>query len=299
MTGMRQDFGFDPGARRAERHDAESLDDGPRERAHPPETDRRRTELARTIEGEIIPRLMLAYRQVQGDPALGEVAFSTPSTMLNVDDFARLVMARDEGLAAAHVENLCRVGVALETIFLELFAPTARHLGRLWEEDICDFTDVTVGLGCLQGLLRRYSPARTRGASIPTGEFRTLLTPGPGEQHTFGLFMVEEFFRREGWLVRSEPSMTERQLGRIVRADWYDVVGFSLSCTDLIDRLASAIRCVRRTSCNPATTVLVGGVVFTDRQDLAKSVGADGTAADGLQATRLAAARATVNLRQC
>ena len=52
-----------------------------------------------------------------------------------------------------------RRGASVETLYLDLLAPTARHLGDLWDADVCDFTEVTVGLGRLQQVLHELSPA--------------------------------------------------------------------------------------------------------------------------------------------
>lgn len=262
----------------------------PRESHH--DTQRRRAELARTIEGEIIPRLMLAHRMASTDGLrLTDLDQSGLGAVGAVEDFARLVMQKDTSIALGHVESLLRLGVSLEAVFLDLLAPTARHLGQMWEDDTCDFTDVTIGLGVLQNLLREFSPAFRNEAEGQTGQMRVLLATVPGEQHTFGLFMVEEFFRREGWHVTSDPAFTEAEIIRLVRTEWFDLVGFSLSCGDLLEPLASVIRSVRRASRNPATRILVGGNLLLEQPEVVGIVGADGTATDGWNAVQEAVGR--------
>ena len=299
MTGMRHHTETAPAVSGGER---KSADQRTCERRTSRETrrdvDHRRAELARAIEGEIIPRLMLAHRLAPADGMRLSDLEVLPETPQSIEDFAKLVVDRDARLAEAHVETLIRMGVALDAVYLELFAPTARHLGVLWEEDLCTFTDVTVGLGCLQTLLRRFSPALPRDGGSE-GALRALLLPAPGERHTFGLFMVEEFFRREGWSVVADPGQDEPSIVRLVRSTWFDIIGFSLSCEDLLDPLGSAIRSARRASRNRQALVLVGGKAFADRPELASAVGADGTAADGAEAVREAARRVGSVLRQC
>ncbi|RZJ18331.1 MAG: cobalamin-binding protein, partial [Haliea sp.] len=108
----------------------------------------------------------------------------------DVERFARLVLARDDDVAQACVDAMRDRGVPIESIYLDLLAPVARHLGELWEQDLCDFTDVTLGLGRLQQVLRELSPAFGQSIDHPTNGRRVLLLPSPGEQHTFGLVMV-------------------------------------------------------------------------------------------------------------
>ena len=65
------------------------------------------------------------------------------------------------------------------------------------------------------------------GIALPTGR-RVLLLPGPGEQHTFGLSMVAEFFRRSGWEVVGGTGPESLDPVRAVRDEWFDVVGISV-----------------------------------------------------------------------
>ena len=91
-----------------------------------------------------------------------------------------------------------RRAISVESIFLDLLAPAARQLGTQWEADVTDFANVTLGVSRLQRIMRRLGDTflqrdqpRQRGESA-------LLTIIPGEQHSFGLSMVAEFFRRAG-----------------------------------------------------------------------------------------------------
>ncbi|NJK90043.1 MAG: cobalamin B12-binding domain-containing protein [Myxococcales bacterium] len=92
-------------------------------------------------------------------------------------------------------------------IFLDLLAPVARLLGDLWLIDLCTFTDVTIGLSRLQQLVRELAPAFEDGHDLRGFGHRALLAPAPGEQHTFGMHLVEEFLRRAGWDVGCVPSV--------------------------------------------------------------------------------------------
>ena len=43
-----------------------------------------------------------------------------------------------------------------------------------------------------------------------------MLVPAPGEQHTFGLRVVEEFLLRDGWEVRSNLRASEDEVVQLV-----------------------------------------------------------------------------------
>ncbi|MGP9821675.1 cobalamin B12-binding domain-containing protein [Salinarimonas sp. NSM] len=245
----------------------------------------RRDALSRTIEAEIIPRLMLVHSS--DDCAEGDRQDPLPSHE-EVVEFAGLVIAHDVEVATSYVSVLRARGATLETIFLHLLAPAANHLDTLWREDKADFCDVTIALSRLQQVLRALgAPFEAEGDS-GSEEKRVLLASSPGETHTFGVAIVEEFLRRAGWDAVCAPGTSLEELGRIVRADWFDVVGLSLSCESLLAELASAIDIVRRRSRNKHVGVLVGGHYFNEHPESAALVGADFVAFDGLDAVRKA-----------
>jgi methanogenic corrinoid protein MtbC1 len=245
------------------------------------------SQLFKTIETEIIPRLMLAHGPEAGCPVLPDVGSDGPDAR-TVAEFTRMVVEQDGEVAAAYVEALRAQGTPLETLYLKLITPAARRLGELWEADLCDFTEVTVGLWRLQQVLRGLSPAfREEAHAVPTGQ-RILLVPAPGEQHVLGLIIVGDYFRRAGWDVWGEPPATSDDLPGVVRNESFDVVGLSVGCEVRVDVLAEEIRAIRKASRNHGLVVMVGGPLFTKYPELVAAVGADATARDGRDAVHQA-----------
>jgi methanogenic corrinoid protein MtbC1 len=267
--------------------DRQSPPPGPRappRHARPPSGERRRVALlARTLETEVIPRLVLSRREANAPAYIDSPGGAFPQGE-DISVVAGLAMTGDLSGALSYVNGLRARGMPLEIVYLQLLAPVARRLGELWEQDRCDFTAVTVGLCCLQQVVLENSPAFQPRIGRPDVDRRILLAPVPGEQHSFGLLMVGEFFRRQGWEVASGTGTTAKELAAMVRRQWFAAVGFSLACEEKLDTLATTIREVRRASRNPQIGVLVGGRVFIDRPELAALVGADATAPDGQQA---------------
>ncbi|MGG5811060.1 cobalamin B12-binding domain-containing protein [Falsiroseomonas sp. CW058] len=243
---------------------------------------RRGALLARTLETEVIPRLVLARR---GAAAHAEVPGAECAVAAeDVALLAGLVTHNDLPGGMAHLGVLRARGIPIERLYLDLLAPVARRLGEMWEEDRCDFTTVTIGLCCLQQLVMEHSAAFRPRAAPRDLDRRVLLTPLPGEQHSFGLLMVGEFFRRQGWDVHSATGAGARELAALVRRQWFAMVGLSVSSDSRLEGLASIIRELRRESRNRQLGVLVGGRVFSEQPELATLVGADATAQDGQQA---------------
>ncbi len=243
--------------------------------------------LARAIEHEIIPRLMLAHRVPS--LCLSQPVLAIPQvSSLDVQEFSRLVLSVDENVAQACVDAMRTRGISIETIYLDLLAPVARHLGELWEQDLCDFTEVTVGLGRLHRVLRELSPAFGQPHEQPASGRRILLLPGPGEQHTFGLVMVAEFFRRAGWDVAGGPWEAGADPVVMVKREWFDVVGFSLASEQHLADLSQCIGNVRKATLNPDVGIIVGGPAFSLNPGYIAKVQADAAVKDGSKAPELA-----------
>jgi methanogenic corrinoid protein MtbC1 len=245
------------------------------------------TKLARTLELDVIPRLAAAHR-AQAHPQASNDAQRNEITSGEVESFTSLVIGQKEAAIGAFVTTMRSRGLSIEALFIDLFAPSARRFGVLWEEDLCDFSAVTVGLGRLQRLMRELSPAFGTEVAHPPNGRRALLVRAPGEQHSFGLSMVAEFFRRSGWEVQSGGEGAPTDPITAVRREWFDIAGFAAGSEARLDWLPSCIAAVRSASCNRGLRIMVGGPVFTLRPQLAKQVGADATTADGSQAPAVA-----------
>lgn len=251
--------------------------------------------LTRTIEAEIIPRLLLSNTLATSI----ENGLETPDAAISherVVEFTGLVLTHDTPAAIAYIERVRSRGTSLESLFLELLSPAARYLGELWKADLCSFANVTIGLSRLQQVLRAFSPAFENELDEWQHGKRALLVPARGEQHTFGLFMLEEFFRRSGWDVWGGSTTSTDDIVSIVRSERIDVVGFSLSCEGSLDDLAIDIRAVRKASRNQSVGIMVGGPAFIGHPERVGRVGADATANDGRQAVVLAQQFLTVAL---
>ena len=243
----------------------------------------RMNRLVRTIEGEIVPRLVLARRVARSSESPRQSGSKAPDA-LDVSELVRLLLAHDVGVASAYIETVRQRGAGLEMVCLDLLAPAARQLGIMWERDECDFMQVTVGLCRLHQLLRELSPEFRTEEDDHKSHRRILLVPCPGDQHTFGVSLVAQFLRRAGWDVWHEFPANGAEILEIVGTHWLAVVGLSVGNETQIGEVAAMIRAIRSVSKNRAVGVLVGGPALVGKPELAMLVGADATAVDGPQA---------------
>lgn len=263
--------------------------------ANDPSPHERVARIVRTIEADIIPRLMRLHREPSSEPRLVAPVEAGAPTQEELRRFVRLVLLDNDGPWNDAVRRLRERGVSTEGLYLQLLAPAARELGRMWEDDECLFSDVTVAVGRLQRVMRSLSPDFARDLDVPHDGRRILLAVAPGEQHTFGLAMVAEFFRRGGWDVIGGYHDPSFDPVACLQREWVDVLGVTCSAEGRFEPLKSWVAEMRRSSCNQALGVLVGGAAFAHDAERFRDVGADGTAVDGLQA--LAAAERLLDTR--
>lgn len=241
--------------------------------------------LEHVVEGEIIPRLLLLNQRER--LAAEEKAPIEPLRLSDhVDEFAQIVLRQEAEVVTTYLGVLKKQGAALEDLLLHLMAPTARRLGEMWEADTIDFVEVTIGVSRLQQVLHRLTFGLEKAVDKPGP--RALFLPTPSEQHTFGLLVVSEIFRRNGWDVYGAPQMDADDIKAVVSDQWFALVGFSLSSERLLESLRLIIQGVRGVSKNPSVKIIVGGSVFQEKPESIPIVGADLVATDAYDALNLA-----------
>ena len=252
-----------------------------------PRRSERLERLERTIENELVPRLLASHRAGPVPPALS-VAIARELSERDVDGFVAAVRSPDDARAVQFIREVLAEGATIEAVYLDLLAPSARRLGALWDNDECDFVEVTVSLGRMQRLLRDLSQVFLADATRSEPVGNVLLTCIPGEQHTLGIIMVGEFLLRDGWRVLVGAPWSESDLLTMVGTEWYDVIGFSVGSESRLPLLKRDIRRLKSASRNPHVQFMVGGQIFSDDPTIADQIGANAIAGDARAAPQIA-----------
>lgn len=246
--------------------------------------------LSTLIESEIIPRLMIAHAgdNFPGSTVTASSPGSAPILPGEVEALAPLALQIEADALLVHIEGVLARGVAFDTIMVDLLAPAARLLGEFWEDDRCDFVDVTMGLWRLQEVVHEIACRVPIERLHAAGGRRALFASMPGDQHSFGTVVIDELFRRDGWVTDRVADAETADLLKRASADWFDMIGLTISCDCHIGALPSVIVGLRSVSRNPRVCIMVGGRVFSADPELAVKVGADGTARDAKLALEVA-----------
>ena len=239
-----------------------------------------RTLLRRTVEGEVLPRVLAQLRaQPQNNPA-GRATLPRLSAAA-VQHVISLLTSSDDGALVKHFIDLLDRGYRPEQLFDELIAPAARRMGTLWETDECNFVEVTLvcarlqRLACTLGRMADAAPSETfRGRALVCGL--------ASDQHTLGGIVIGEMLTRDGWLVTLAAPFAGAEL-----SGSYDLACFSLASADQVVAAKRAIFGLRRRQ-ERELRVIVGGNALLRDPDLVLEIGSDGWAEDAEGAVQLA-----------
>lgn len=160
------------------------------------------------------------------------------------------------------VADLMEAGLTVEDICLDHLAPAARCLGEWWEVDRLPFTEVTLATSRIQAMLCRMPASRAMPLTI--SDKGAVFCAVPGEQHTLGVMMAADLFRRNGWDVTLLVGLAhDEMLSRLARDD-RRVIGLSCSGDHSRDALGALMHGIRKV--RPDAHILLSGGITGDAE---------------------------------
>lgn len=217
-----------------------------------------------------------------------------PSTLLEgagphttlATKFLKLLLNGERHVASRLILDAVESGVPVKDIYLHVFQPSQRELGRLWQ------------LNQISVAQEHYSTASTQliMAQLYPRIFRTekngrkiVATSIGGELHEMGVRIIADFFEMEGWdtyyLGANSPASA---IVQAIEDRQADVLAVSATMTFHIRAVENLIAAVRASADSNDVKVLVGGYPFNLEPELWKRVGADAYAVDASEAIAIA-----------
>lgn len=206
----------------------------------------------------------------------------------DVYEFARHSLAEDPIKMLAIIERYLNDGHVVESIYINLLAPAARHLGAEWDDDNCDFIDVTMGLWRIQEVLRDLTTRMPAKRRTFDGKRAALFSTMIGDQHGFGTLMIAECFQRAGWYADVLVDPKQSDLTHKLSNTDFQLLGLTISNTQSAETLSQLIKGLKAVSKNPDIIIMIGGREVNDNPQLVKQCGADASALDATQALKVA-----------
>jgi methanogenic corrinoid protein MtbC1 len=234
--------------------------------------------LAQVIEGQVIPRLIEAHSEQQALTHDAGVALQIADDAQ--EGFLEIVLSGSVKTMRDLLAQLEAGRSPTDFVFAGLLAPTARRVVQLWHEDRVSYADVTIAMGRLKQLARGHRDATTYNGDSDPRAAAAFFAPRPGEEQTFGLYMMEELFRWSGWRTTAEAAVSNEVILESVAGEWYDLLCLNVTRNDHLADLQDTLNLARMASRNQDLCVLVSGQVFEERPSLIDDVGADAAVSD-------------------
>jgi MerR family transcriptional regulator, light-induced transcriptional regulator len=195
--------------------------------------------------------------------------------------YLEAISTGDRRAALRVVEETHAGGMDVPTLYLEVFQPALREIGRLWQEN-----RLTVAEEHFATAITEFAMLRLLGDVPPASGPLLIAACADTERHEIGLRMLCDLLELEGWeTVFLGAAVPAESLAAMVAERRPRVVALSASISPHLPQLRASIAAVRALSDPPL--VVVGGRPFLEQPELADAVGADLTAADAREAASL------------
>lgn len=208
----------------------------------------------------------------------------------DITAFAKQALDADAIDMLASVEKCLSKGYSVEAIYVNLLAPAARFLGTEWENDNCDFVEVTMGLWRIQEILRELAELSPPKIGSSHGKRSALFSTMVGDQHSLGTLMVAECFQRAGWYTDILLDPSKSDLTHKVAGTYFELLGLTLTAECSANDVNQLIKGLRSVSKNPDIVIMIGGHQVNANPDMTEQAGADATASDAENAIETAEA---------
>lgn len=187
--------------------------------------------------------------------------------------------AGDRRHALTVVEDARAAGLGLPALYLDVFQPALREIGRLWQENEITVAEEHLATAITQiamgHLYADFCMATSRNG------WTLLAACAERERHEVGLRMICDLLELEGWdATYLGAAVPQDSLVAIVLRDRPDVLALSVSIAPHLPQLRTLIEAVRSATGEAVPYILVGGRPFLDDETLARRVGADAMARD-------------------
>ncbi|MEO6235967.1 MAG: cobalamin-dependent protein [Vicinamibacterales bacterium] len=185
-------------------------------------------------------------------------------------------------LASRLVLDAFAAGLPVRDIYLHIFQPAQREVGRLWQLNQITVAEEHYCTAATQLIMSQLYPhvfaSEKHGGTL-------VATCVAGDLHEIGLRMVTDFFEMDGWNTYFLGASTPAQaVVDAVVQQGAQVLAISATMPSHLRRVEELIRLVRAHSACGDVMILVGGAPFALAPALWMKVGASATARDAEEA---------------
>jgi len=218
---------------------------------------------------------------------------TTPAEITTDSDEGKLaasyllaLLEGDRPKAISMVHAAASKGASVADLYLRVLAPAQREVGRMWLNDEINIAEehfATATTKMVMSQLSGRAEAKARNGKT------VVAASVPDNQHDLGLQMVADVFELNGWrTIALGANVPAVDLVQAVESFQADLLLISAALGKQLPIVRDTIAAIRQYDSTRHTKVLVGGTAFAGLADLAEQYGANGYAANAIDALHLA-----------
>ena len=192
----------------------------------------------------------------------------------------------DRKKASELILNAVEDGVEIKDIYLNVFQPVQREIGRLWQLNKVSVAKEHYSTSVTQLIMSQlYSYI----LSPEKNSYKAITTCVGDELHELGIRMIADLLEMDGWdTVHLGANMPAQSIVEEIIEEDGDLLAISVTMTSNLSKATHLIEEVRKNPESKNIKIMVGGYPFNINEELWKEVGADGYAPDLNKASAVA-----------
>ena len=245
-----------------------------------------RDELARDLDpadADLARELIDAA--LQADPAESD-SFLTGSPREPLARAYLTALLRAERRSAIEIiDNAVHDGIAVRDLYLHVFQPVQREIGRLWQNNEISVAEEHYCTASTQALMARFYP---QILATPRVGRKVVVACVGNELHEIGTRMVADFFEMAGWDgIYIGANTPAGALVEMVCRERPNLIALGITMTYHLGTAGKVIECLRGDERCSDVKIITGGYVFQQHPDLWRTLGVDGSAPDAAGAVAI------------
>jgi len=210
---------------------------------------------------------------------------TAPHGNLSIAYFEAL-MEGDRHTAGNLVMDSVSSGIHPREIFLHVFQPGLREVGRLWHKNVIGVGQEHFFSAATQMIISRLYPQIFNSKRINK---QMIAMAVGGELHEIGIRMVSDFFEMEGWdTLYLGANCPDSEIIRELERVKPDLLAISVTMTSHIGRVRNLVSHIRSIPGMSDLKIMAGGRIFLERPELFDDINANAFANDAEDAVNKA-----------
>ncbi|MFD0917436.1 B12-binding domain-containing protein [Pseudahrensia aquimaris] len=193
-----------------------------------------------------------------------------------INELVDVLLRQDADEAKTYIQHKLSDGLPLDRLYCGLLAGAAEELGRRWDDDRISFLEVSMATGAIYAIMRGLAPLFEVSEKRASRE--AVFASLPDQQHTLGVIMAADMFRKSGWTIDLKVGLSHSALLNACMSTGHVVIGVSSCNSDVLVSLTRIIIALRLA--RPDIYIMVAGGIVDLKPDILEVSGADSAAGE-------------------